>query len=109
MIDVCANVWLIEFDWIGRGCRSTSSLSHYSLGGSTYRGKRFSKDFGDINELDAVLNRWKQKQATMLGLNYGSIGTMGIAGVGLDPHELPPIDLTWVAASFYRKNINKYI
>jgi len=75
--------------------RSISSLSHYSLGGSTYRGKRFSKDFGDINELDAVLNRWKQKQATMLGLNYGSIGTMGIAGVGLDPHELPPTDPIW--------------
>ena len=40
----------------------------------------------------------------MLGLNYGSIGTMGIAGVGLDPHELPPIDLTWVVTLFSLNN-----
>lgn len=48
-----------------------------------------SVDFGNLSEFDTVLHRWQQKQQqqTLPGMAFGS---MGIAGVGLDPDEPNP-------------------
>ena len=70
------------------GFRSASSLSQLGPADS-YRSKRMSVDFGNLSEFDTVLHRWQQKQQqqTLPGMAFGS---MGIAGVGLDPDEPNP-------------------
>lgn len=67
--------------------RSSSSLSYIGPADG-YRQKRFSVDFGQLNEFNAVLHRWQQKQQQLSapGMAFGS---MGMADVGLEPDEQP--------------------
>ena len=51
---------------------------------SGYGQRRLNLGFGNLHEFDAVLHKYQQKHQTAPGLAYGS---MGIAGVGLDPEE----------------------